>query len=157
MKFNDALIGAALIVFAGLILWHVRGFPPMPGQDFGPSLFPRLIAVALAACGTALVVAGWRSRRAGPVVELSDWLRMPRLFANFCLVIGGVLFYILLSERIGFLIVVPVVLGAWIMSLGTRWKIALPVAAVVTLLIHYVFYTVLRVPLPWGVLIDFAW
>ena len=34
---------------------------------------------------------------------------------------------------------------------------SLPVALVMTLLIHYAFYKLLRVPLPWGVLQPFAW
>jgi putative tricarboxylic transport membrane protein len=32
-----------------------------------------------------------------------------------------------------------------------------PLAIVVTLLIHYVFYKLLRVPLPWGLLQKVAW
>lgn len=157
MKFNDALIGCALVLFAGLILWYVRNFPPMPGQDFGPSLFPRFIAGGLLVCGVALIASGAKRWRAEPAVALSDWLRTPRLFVNFCLVVGGMVFYILLSETLGFLITMPIVLTAWIVALGTRWSVALAVAAVVTLLIHYIFYSILRVPLPWGVLTGFAW
>ena len=36
-----------------------------------------------------------------------------------------------------------------------RWVV--PLAIVVTLIIHYAFYKLLRVPLPWGVLERFAW
>jgi len=157
MKFNDALIGGALVLFASAILWYVRNFPPMPGQEFGPSLFPRFIASGLLVCGVALIVSGAKRWRAEPVVELSDWLRMPRLFVNFCLVAGGMVFYILLSDTLGFLITMPIVLTVWIVALKTRWSVALPVAVVVTLLIHYIFYGVLKVPLPWGFLSDFAW
>jgi putative tricarboxylic transport membrane protein len=32
-----------------------------------------------------------------------------------------------------------------------------PIALVLTLLIHYAFYKLLRVPLPWGVLQPIAW
>lgn len=157
MKFNDALIGFALVLFAGVILWYVRNFPPMPGQEFGPSLFPRFIAGGLLVCGIALLVSGAKRWRTEPAVELSDWLRMPRLFVNFCLVVGGMVFYILLSDTLGFLITMPIVLTVWIVALKTRWTVALPMAVVVTLLIHYIFYSVLKVPLPWGVLTDLAW
>jgi putative tricarboxylic transport membrane protein len=34
---------------------------------------------------------------------------------------------------------------------------ALVVSTLMTLLIHYAFYKLLRVPLPWGVLQPFAW
>ena len=36
-------------------------------------------------------------------------------------------------------------------------KVVLPTAIVVPLIIHYIFYTVLKVPLPWGLLTDHAW
>jgi putative tricarboxylic transport membrane protein len=32
-----------------------------------------------------------------------------------------------------------------------------PLAVVVTLIIHYAFYKLLRVPLPWGLLQGVAW
>ena len=41
---------------------------------------------------------------------------------------------------------------------GVRPRVrSLPLALVVTLVIHYAFYKLLRVPLPWGVLQGIAW
>jgi len=34
---------------------------------------------------------------------------------------------------------------------------AVPIAIVMTLLIHYAFYKLLKVPLPWGLLQSIAW
>jgi putative tricarboxylic transport membrane protein len=34
---------------------------------------------------------------------------------------------------------------------------AIPIALIMTLAIHYAFYKLLRVPLPWGVLMPIAW
>jgi putative tricarboxylic transport membrane protein len=42
-------------------------------------------------------------------------------------------------------------------AFGAPWKRAVPLAVIVTLLIHYVFYSLLRVALPWGVLEGIAW
>jgi putative tricarboxylic transport membrane protein len=157
MKFNDAIIGCALIVLAGLILWSASSFPPMPGQDFGPALFPSLIAVGLAACGLALMREGARQWRTQLAVELSEWVRTPRLALNFALIVAGMTAYIVFAERLGFLVVMPVVLSVWLIALGSRWRVAATVALAVSLLIHYIFYTVLKVPLPWGLLTDYAW
>lgn len=157
MKFNDALIGLALIVLAGLILWHVRGFPPMPGQEFGPSFFPGAIAIGFALSGLALIVSGARRWKAEGAVELSDWMRTPRLATNFLVVVAAVMFYILLSDRLGFLIAAPVALSAILLTVRTRWSVALPVAVAVCLLIHWIFYGGLKVPLPWGLLESIAW
>ncbi len=40
---------------------------------------------------------------------------------------------------------------------GVRSRWIVPLAIVVTLVIHYAFYKLLRVPLPWGILERFAW
>ena len=45
MKFNDALIGAALAALGAVVLWHIQSFPPMLGQKYGPAWFPGLIAI----------------------------------------------------------------------------------------------------------------
>ena len=35
MKINDALSGAALVALGATVLWHVQGFPKIPGQNYG--------------------------------------------------------------------------------------------------------------------------
>ena len=42
-------------------------------------------------------------------------------------------------------------------ALGVKPGRAVIIAVVSTLLIHYAFYKLLRVPLPWGVLNGIAW
>ena len=84
-------------------------------------------------------------------------MRTPRLLFDFFLMIGAVLFYILFSERLGYFITAPIALYASLLATGVRCAIAVPVAAIVPLIIHYIFYTVLKVPLPWGLLVDYAW
>ena len=39
----------------------------------------------------------------------------------------------------------------------TTASVALVVAVVATLVIHFAFYKLLRVPLPWGLLTPWAW
>ena len=48
MKFNDAVWGALFALLGAAILWHVQGFPRIPGQNVGPGLFPGVLAVAMA-------------------------------------------------------------------------------------------------------------
>jgi putative tricarboxylic transport membrane protein len=38
-----------------------------------------------------------------------------------------------------------------------RARLVVPLAIVVTLIIHYVFYKLLHVPLPWGLLQGHVW
>ena len=129
----------------------------MPGQTFGPGLFPTLIGAGLILSGLGLIVSRVRSGERQPVIEVDAWVRNPRLLFDFALVVGGLLFYILFSEDLGYFIAAPIALAAFLFATGTRPLVVLPVAVIVPPLMHYIFYTLLKVPLPWGVLTRYAW
>ena len=150
MKVNDAVTGAILIALGLVILWHIQGYPAMPGQKFGPAWFPGLVAGGLALCGAILVVQGVRSGAA--LVAFADWTRRRRPVAGFLSVIAGLIFYVLVSNPLGFHLTAIAVSLLWLRVLGTRWALAIPVALVATVAIHLAFYKLLRIPLPWGVL-----
>jgi putative tricarboxylic transport membrane protein len=158
VKFNDALSGAVLLALSGWIFWEIRGFPNIPGQNIGPGAFPGLLAALLAGCAVPLVVRGLRERSAGgPWMVPGAWLSSRPHLLSFLTGIGCLLFYILLSERLGFLICGVVLLAVLFAKLGVRRGLILPIAIGATLVIHTVFYKGLRVPLPWGILLPVAW
>jgi putative tricarboxylic transport membrane protein len=157
VRFNDAVIGIALLALAGAMVWLTRGFPPMPGQKYGPALFPVLIASGLAVCALLLIIRGWRERRHVRLLALAPWARDPRRVGGVSIVLACILAYILLSEPVGFFIVAGGILLLLLMSSGLAWSRAVPIAIAVTIAIHVSFYSVLRVPLPWGVLTPMAW
>jgi len=84
-------------------------------------------------------------------------MRSRRHIGAFFVTIGSVAAYILLADKLGFLIVGPLVLLALFLAYGVRPVTAIVVAIAVTLVIHYAFYKLLRVPLPWGLLTGFAY
>jgi putative tricarboxylic transport membrane protein len=155
MKFNDAAFGAVLLALAMAVLVHVPAFPPIPGQKVGPGLFPGLVAAGLAACAIILIVNGLRQRAAQPLFQGGPWLRSPRHVVAFLVTLGGVVAYIAFANVLGFLIVGPLVLLALFIAYGVRPVTAGVTAIAVSLVIHYAFYKLLRVPLPWGVLTPF--
>jgi putative tricarboxylic transport membrane protein len=161
MKLNDAVWGALLIFFSAAVLTHVQQFPAIPGQKVGPALFPGLLAVAIAVCAVLLIVKGLAARARGGDgarwVELDAWTRSRRHVLAFGAVIGVNLFYILLVDKVGFILTGTVYLGTLFTIFGVRPKWILPIALVAVLVIHYAFYKLLRVPLPWGVLQGIAW
>ena len=159
MKLNDAVWGALLLVFAAVLLWHVQGFPTIPGQKVGPSALPGALAVGLGVCGAILLVRGLRERGAAgaPWLEWPEWLaHRPQVIALAVLVAVNVM-YLLLVDRLGFVLTGIVYLTALMWVLRVRFVRALVIAIVMTLAIHYCFYKLLRVPLPWGVLQSIAW
>jgi putative tricarboxylic transport membrane protein len=156
MKINDAIFGVIFALLGAVTLVHVQSFPDIPGQDYGAAIFPGLIAAGFVACGVLLVISGVRSRAAGPWVRAGDWWRSRRHVVAAVAIIAGVAAYNLLAERVGFLIVAPLLLVLWFRVLGVRRGPALIAAVVTTLVIWYAFYKLLRVPLPWGVLTPYA-
>jgi putative tricarboxylic transport membrane protein len=83
-------------------------------------------------------------------------MRSPRHVVAFAVTIAGPVAYVAFADRIGFLIAGPLLLLALFLAYGVRPKVAIVTALVATLVIHFAFYKLLRVPLPWGVLTPFA-
>jgi putative tricarboxylic transport membrane protein len=152
MKFNDALIGAALVALGVVLLWHIQGFPPMPGQKYGPAWFPGLIAGGLIVCGALLVAARLRAAAFEPLFALPDWTRRARPVASVAAVIAGLVLYVFVVDTLGFHITATALLLIWSRLLGASWRLALPISLVATVGIHLAFYKLLKVPLPWGLL-----
>jgi putative tricarboxylic transport membrane protein len=148
------LTGAALVALAAAILWHVQGFPAMPGQRFGPAWFPGSIAAGLAVCGALLLVAG--VRQGGPWLAVPPWIFRSRPLLGVASVIAGLVFYILAADTLGFHLTGVVLLALWVRTLGGSWRAALIVAVVATVAIQLSFYKLLRIPLPWGLLEQYA-
>ncbi|RZI77597.1 MAG: tripartite tricarboxylate transporter TctB family protein [Variovorax sp.] len=157
MKINDAVFGLLLLVLGGAVLAVVQGYPKIPGQQVGPALFPGLIATGLCVCGALLLVAGLRARATVPWLRFDEWIRSPRHVLAFAVVLASVVFYMLASERLGFLVTSVVILSALMWVLRVRPARAVLIAVIATLVIHTLFYKLLRVPLPWGVLTPWAW
>lgn len=151
MRFNDAVIGFVLIVVGALVVWHARSFPAMPGQDYGPALFPTLLASGVMLGGAFLVVSGLRQRAA--LVEWAAWTRQPLLLLNFLSVPAALLFYILFSDALGFLLAASLVLASLI-ALYRRGHVvsSIVIAAAAAIVIQQAFSRLLLVPLPRGVI-----
>jgi len=149
---TDAFVGLGLAVLAVAVLWSARAFPDVPGQKLGAAFLPMLVGAGLLLCAIALMVRSWRARAYAQdtAVEAGS-----EHFGSSLVIIGVVLAYIFLSERIGFLIVAPLCLLAGFLVFRIAWRRALLWAVVGTLVVHFSFYKLLRVPLPWGVITPF--
>ena len=159
MKFNDALSGLFFILFGFLLFYLTRDYPAMPGQDYGPSLFPRVIGTLMGLGGLVLVAKGAAKWRSEPLVRVPDWARSPRHIGNFFAVIAALVFYILMSDLLGFFVTGSIVLMFLLVWLRGRayWPSSLLITVVTIVLMHQAFGQILRVPLPWGIFESYAW
>lgn len=154
MRFNDAVFGFVLIVFAVAAGLATLGFPQIPGQEYGAALFPRLLTIGLGTCGVLLVLSGFRNKLT--VIDLDPWARSAKGLATLSLAIGGLIFYILASEWLGFIPTAFIVTASLMISLRGHWLTSLAYSFAATMVVHKVFYGLLLVPLPWGLLEPFV-
>jgi len=150
MRLNDALLGALLLGLVGWVWWLTTFFPAFPGQDYGPNLFPRILAIGIGVCAALLVLRGLRAR--GRLVTFEGWVREPARLISFLAIPGSALFYILVSEFLGFIPTAFIMLLGLFLWFSARPVVALPVAAGMTLVVHYFFAGLMRVPLPRGLM-----
>jgi len=158
VKFNDAVSGVLCILLGLLLFYLTKDFPGMPGQNYGPRLFPRLIGVALMASGLLLTVKGVRERVQVPWARPLEWVASPRLVANFAIVVAVVVFYILASDDLGFLptaFASMLVMLVWLRG-KAHWPSSALISGVTVLAMNLFFGQLLRVPLPWGIFEAYA-
>ena len=151
MQKIDRWLGLALALLAGAVLWSARAFPVVPGQKVGAGFLPTLVGAGLMICGVALVVRSLRAQYAAEAASVPG----TEHFGSALVIIGVVVFYILAADKLGFLIVAPLCLVAIFKALRVSLKTALLWAFVGTLVVHFAFFKLLRVPLPWGLLRPF--
>lgn len=148
MRIHETLLGLLFMALAAAFFAYTFTFPALPGQNVGPSLFPRVTAVGVFVCGIVMAVRGWRSGRA--LVEIDAALRAPRGIVSFALVPLAVVFYIVAAPRLGFLPVAAIIVAVLAMWMGARAWVAVVAGVVSALVIHWFFASVMRIPLPRG-------
>jgi putative tricarboxylic transport membrane protein len=157
MKINDTLSGAAIAALGIVILVHVQSFPPMPGQKVGPAMFPGLLAVGLLICAAGVIWRGLKTLKSEGWLVWPEWLAQRRIAAGFCLIPVVLVVYTLISEKLGFIPTGIAFLFSLCWVFRVRPWVAFAVAVAGTLVIHTIFYKLLKVPLPWGIMSGMVW
>lgn len=147
---KDMLTGATLFALGAVMAAVARGFPNVGGMAYGPGLFPTIIAGGLMLSGVGIVV---ESRRgAAPQADAPETRMFPVLATVAILV-----FFALALVPLGFHITAAIAFLAAVRVFGGGWITAALMALTGPVLLHVVFYTFMRVPLPWGLLLPVAW
>jgi putative tricarboxylic transport membrane protein len=149
---TDRWAGLALALLGIAVMWSARAFPNVPNQKLGAGFLPMLVGAGLLLCALALIV---RSLRPAAYAKAGAEVERREHFGSSLVIIGAVVGYIVLADRLGFLIVAPLCLVATFLALRVKLSHALLWALAGTIVVHVAFYKLLRVPLPWGVLRPF--
>jgi putative tricarboxylic transport membrane protein len=149
---TDRWAGLALALLGIAVMVSAHAFPNVPGQKLGAGFLPMLVGAGLLICAVALVL---RSLRAAAYAAQGAEEERREHFGSSLVIIGAVIGYIVLADRVGFLIVAPLCLIATFLALRVKLPHALLWALAGTVVVHAAFYKLLRVPLPWGVLRPF--
>lgn len=147
---RDIVTGAALVALGTLMIWIASGFPQIGAMAFGPDLFPRIIASGLILSGLGILLEA--ARGIAPASEGGRLAALPIL-----ILLALVAAFAVLLPVLGFHITAALALLVAVRVFGGGWSIAAAVALLAPIILHYVFYSVLRVPLPWGLLTPLAW
>ena len=149
MRVNDAVIGIFVILIGIVVFFHVQSFPAQEGGHPGPALFPSVLAVLMIVAGCVIIPGGLKSR--APIAQRLEGLDAKGI-TNIVMVLAAIVFYILVSETIGFLLTSVIVMTGLMFVLKANIKMAVPVAIITTLCIYGIFNKLLMVPLPRGLI-----
>lgn len=155
MNRADTASGAVIAAAGSIFFLAAMKQPAAVGQDYGPGFFPSLIAGGLVLGGLWLVIRSLIDKRQQAVGAPVDQVSSSWMAA--ALIVGVLLAYVWVADFVGFhiaamLCITPLM---WLFTRRFLWSVGITALGVVC--IHVIFYNVLRVPLPWGVLQSLAW
>jgi len=164
MRLPDHVTGLFLVGLGGLSAYGGYLLPPVPGQQVGPNVFPLVVGIGLVICGAMIALGIGRTFEDEAEADLAaieggaaaPEETRPLYRLRVLLPPGLLLFYVFAVERIGFIATAAVLIFVSSMALGARLKLAIPLAILAPIGVHLLFYKLLRVPLPAG-LIPMPW
>ena len=156
MQLSDRITGSALVAVGAAAVFFGSRLPGVPGQQVGPSVFPIVVGTALALCGALIAFGIGRSFEEDaaavgeePGAEIAPPRRNPLLVL---LPPALLVAYVLVVDRLGFLLSAAIMILVLAVTLGARLRIAIPIAIAAPLFISFVFGKLLRVWLPTGLI-----
>lgn len=138
-----SLLGAGMVV-------HSTSMPHIAHIDYGPGLFPTIVGSLMLGMG---LIAAARAALAGPsqVADGSE-IGASRRWDLAALYVAMPVLFVVLTPILGFLLTMPLVIGLPAYFSSRRLLPSALLALLLTLGLHVVFYELLRVALPWGLL-----
>ncbi len=149
MRISDTIFGAVLMCLAAGVWTYSMTLPPLPGQSYGAGFFPAFTSLFIFGCGVSLLIRGLKEK--GRLVVFGEWTKSPKLVSNICLIPANLVFYMVFSNLLGFILTVTVMVTFTIWWLRGNFMSSF-VVSIATAVSAYVFFAKLMlVPLPAGI------
>ena len=158
MRLPDRVTGLFLVGLGAAAAYGGWLLPPVPGQPVGPNVFPLVIGSRDSRCAgsrspSASATPSRRRKRSFRSRAARPGRRRGKLYGLRALLPPALLlFYVVVADRLGFIITAAIIVFVTATALGARWQLALPLAMLAPIVIHLIFSKLLRVPLPIGLL-----
>lgn len=157
MRLPDRVTGLFLVGLGAAAAYGGWKLPPVPGQPVGPNVFPLVIGIGLLLCGLAIAFGIGHSFEEEEEIVPFEGGAAPapqgKLYGLRALLPPALLlFYVVVADRVGFILTAAIIVYVTATALGARWKLALPLTIGAPIVIHLIFSKLLRVPLPIGLL-----
>ncbi|MBT2772234.1 tripartite tricarboxylate transporter TctB family protein [Halomonas sp. ISL-60] len=149
MTLPDRIGGVVLVMLGVAVVIASLGLPAIPGQPVGPAIFPTVLGAALGLSGLMIFAKPQRqAAQESQGREVLSIIGTLRLLSPVAVLILG--YFIM--ESVGFLLTGFLIV--LIISLLLRGSVvgSLLLSAVMTVVIYTIFASLLRVPLPAGIL-----
>ncbi len=151
MKRNDIVFGVVFACLGIFIFTQTFSYPSLEKGHPGPGLFPNLLAVLFIAFGVALIL---KTKKSSAAEEENANLPVNRKVSNALSVLGVIVVYVSVVDRIGFLVTSALLLFILMKKLGAPVLRSAISSVAITVFIDVMFLKILRVPLPPGI---FGW
>ncbi|MBN1856254.1 MAG: tripartite tricarboxylate transporter TctB family protein [Dehalococcoidia bacterium] len=149
---TDIVTGTGVIIFAGFVLISSLSFPPPRDTDFGPALFPRVVAAILLILGILVLLQVRRHRmRAKSDTGETTEVELPTTSAgmrNVAVTLVTIVVYIAVVDRVGFIPTTLVFLFVLTKAYGLSTFRSVLSSCFITTFVYVLFSMLLRVVLP---------
>ncbi|HEX8665002.1 MAG TPA: tripartite tricarboxylate transporter TctB family protein [Beijerinckiaceae bacterium] len=167
MRLPDRVTGLFTFALGAVSAYAGSRLPPVPGQPVGPNVFPLVVGIGLCLCG-AMIALGighkFEEEAEADLVAHSDLPTEEQVLASHgplyklrvLIPPALLLFYVFTVDVLGFYVTTAAMILVAASVFGARWRLSVPVALLAPVVVHLVFYKLLRVPLPAG-LVPMPW
>jgi hypothetical protein len=140
---TDRVSGTVLALFALFVIWESRRLPLGTFRQPGPAFVPLVLASLLLILALVLALTANRA----PLFSSITWTEWRHALA----ILAASVFAIFAIERLGYRLTVLLMLGFLVKVVEKRgWLVSLAFALSFSFGSYFLFYTILRVPLPEG-------